>query len=240
MLRAAEVAIACGAAWRTLSLMRSTGIPTPTGLSTSAGIALYVGALLGPSLLLLPGLAARIAGPASLAAWGLLLVLSGLLARVFMVLGRTLPGTDGMVGYTRAGFGPGLFGDGAARAVGWCFLAGVVLGAPVVCLIGAAYVADLTGGGPAATVLLATVLLAVVVAMALAGRAVRGGVQMVLVALLAALVAVAVLGAAPHAHVGKLDAVRAARLVVGRPGRVRADAVVRRVGGHLPAGGAAA
>src|SRR6476659_7334598 len=77
-----------------------------------------------------------------------------------MAVGRTLPGTDGVVGYTRAGFGPGRLGAGAARAVGWCFLAGVVLGAPVVCLIGAAYVADLIGGGPTATVLLATVLLA--------------------------------------------------------------------------------
>src|SRR5689334_10548357 len=133
--------------------MRSTGTPTPAGLSTPAGTALYVGALLGPGLLLLPGLAARVAGPASLVAWALLLVLSGLLARVFMVLGRSLPGTDGVVGYTRAGFGSGRVGDAAARAVGWCFLAGVVLGAPVVCLIGAAYVADLTGGGPTATVL---------------------------------------------------------------------------------------
>ena len=38
----------------------------------------------------------------------------------------------------------------------------------------------------------------------------------------------------------ELDAVRAARLVVGRPGRVGADAVVRRVGGHLPTGRAVA
>ena len=181
--------------------MSTTGTPAPAGLSTPAGIALYIGALLGPSLLLLPGLAARIAGPASLVAWALLLVLSGLLAKVFMVLGRTLPGTDGVVGYTREGFGPGRLGAGAARAVGWCFLAGVVLGAPVVCLIGAAYVADLTGGGPTATVIVAAVLLAVVVTMALAGRAVRGGVQLALVALLAVLVAVAVLGAAPHARI---------------------------------------
>ena len=179
--------------------MRSTATPTPAGLSTPAGIALYVGALLGPSLLLLPGLAARVAGPASVVAWALLLVLSGLLARVFMVLGRTLPDTDGVVGYTRAGVGPGRAGDAAGRVVGWCFLAGVVLGAPLVCLIGAAYVADLTGGGPRATVLLAAVLLAIVVAMALAGRVVRGGVQLALVALLAVLVAVAVLGSAPHA-----------------------------------------
>ena len=152
--------------------MSTTGTPTATGLSTPAGIALYVGALLGPSLLLLPGLAARIAGPASLVAWALLLVLSGLLARVFMVLGRTLPGAEGVVGYTRAGFGPGRLGAGAARVVGWCFLAGVVLGAPVVCLIGAGYVADLVGGGPTTTVLLAAVLLAAVVAMA---RMVTGG-----------------------------------------------------------------
>jgi amino acid efflux transporter len=180
--------------------MRSSGAPSSAGLSTPAGIALYVGALLGPSLLLLPGLAARIAGPASLVAWALLLVLSGLLARVFMVLGRILPGTDGAVGYTRAGFGTGRLGDTASRVVGWCFLAGVVLGAPVVCLIGAAYVADLTGGGSTATVLLAAGLLGVVVTMALTGRAVRGGVQLALVALLAVLVAVAVLGAAPHAR----------------------------------------
>ena len=66
--------------------MRTSGT---TGLSTPAGIALYVGALLGPSLLLLPGLAARIAGPASLVAWLVLLVLSGLLAWVFLVHARS-------------------------------------------------------------------------------------------------------------------------------------------------------
>ena len=166
-----------------------------SGLSTPAGIALYVGALLGPSLLLLPGLAARIAGPASLLAWVALLGLSGLLAWVFMVLGRTMPDVDGAVGYARAGIGPV-----AARVVGWCFLAGVALGAPVVCLIGAAYVADLTGGGPTATVALAAVLLTVVVAMTTAGRAVGGGVQLALVAVLAVLVTVAVVGAAPQAR----------------------------------------
>jgi len=177
--------------------MRTSGA---TGLSTPAGIALYVGALLGPSLLLLPGLAARIAGPASLVAWLLLLALSGLLAWVFMVLGRCLPGVDGVVGYARAGFGPGRVGAAAARVVGWCFLAGVVLAAPLVCLIGAGYVADLVDGGSTAVVLIAGGLLAVVLAMTMAGRAVRGGVQLGLVAVLVALVVVAVLGAAPQAR----------------------------------------
>jgi amino acid efflux transporter len=175
--------------------MAASGPSRPPALSTPAGIALYVGALLGPSLLLLPGLAARIAGPASLVAWVLLLGLSGLLAWVFAALGACMPGADGVVGYARAGFG-----STAARVVGWCFLAGVVLGAPVVCLIGAAYLADLTGGGPTTTVLLAALLLAVVVAMALAGRALRGGVQLALVGVLVAMVTVAVVGAAPQAR----------------------------------------
>ncbi len=176
---------------------------TPTsGLSTPAAIALYVGALLGPSLLLLPGLAARIAGPASLLAWLLLLGLSALLAWVFLALGRRLPRADGVVGYARAGFGPGPLGERAARVVGWCFVAGVVLGAPVVCLIGAAYVAALIGGGPRATVAVAAGLLAAVVTMTVTGRAVRGGVQLALVAVLVVLVAVAAVGAAPAARAG--------------------------------------
>ena len=110
--------------------MRSTGIPTTTGLSTLAGIALYVGALLGPSLLLLPGLAARIAGPASVVAWALLLVLSGLLARVFMVLGGPCRGTDGVVSYNRLRTGAARRRRGPGGRL--VFLAGVVLGAPVV------------------------------------------------------------------------------------------------------------
>ncbi len=177
--------------------MRNDSSHRRHGLSTPAGIALYVGALLGPSLLLLPGLAARIAGPASLLAWVLLLGLSGLLARVFLVLGRALPDVDGAAGYARAAFGPRV-----GRIVERWFLAGVVLGAPVVCLIGAAYVADLIGGGPTATVALAAVLLALVLAMTAAGRAVGGGVQLALVAVLVVLVAVATVGAAPHAQAG--------------------------------------
>ncbi|HWM59761.1 MAG TPA: amino acid permease [Pseudonocardia sp.] len=175
--------------------MRNADVSPSPGLSTPGGIALYVGALLGPGLLLLPGLAVTIAGPAAVLAWLLLLGLSGLLAAVFLALGRSAPGAEGVVGYARAGLGAA-----AARVVGWCFLAGVVLGAPVVCLIGAAYVADLVGGGRTGTVLVAAGLLAVVVAGTLAGRSVSGRLQLGLVALLVVLVGVATVGAAPHAR----------------------------------------
>jgi amino acid efflux transporter len=49
----------------------------------------------------------------------------------------------------------------------------VVAGAPVVCLIGAGYVTELTGGGPLARALVAALLLAVVLALAAGGRAPR-------------------------------------------------------------------
>ena len=164
-------------------------------LSTTRGAALYIGALLGPSVLLLPGLAAGLAGPLSILAWIGLLALSALLARVFTALGTLLPRSGGVAAYAEAGLGPR-----AGRAVGWCFLAGVVCGAPVVCLIGGSYLAAPFGGGRVLSAAAAAVLLAVVVALTLGGARATTTVQLVLVALLVALVAVAVIGSAPAAR----------------------------------------
>src|SRR3984885_2576943 len=113
----------------------SATVPAPEGLTTARGAALYIGALLGPGLLLLPGLAAAEAGPASVLAWAGLLVLSGLFAVVFGSLGRRFPSAGGVIGYVRAGLG-----ERASAIAGWSFLAGVVAGAPGVCLIGAGYI----------------------------------------------------------------------------------------------------
>jgi len=161
-------------------------------LSTTRGAALYIGALLGPSLLLLPGLGAALAGPASILAWIGLLAVSGLLARVFVALGTRFPSGGGVIGYAAAGLG-----ERAGRAVGWCFLTGVVLGAPVVCLIGGSYLAALTGGGRGTSVAAAALLLIVVVALTFAGARATSTVQLVLVAVLVVLVAVAVAGSVP-------------------------------------------
>ncbi|HEU5029165.1 MAG TPA: APC family permease [Spirillospora sp.] len=166
-------------------------------LSTVGATALYVGALLGPSLLLLPGLAARAAGPASLLAWVGLLVLSGLIAVVFSRLGTTVGSTSGVAGYAAAGLG-----SRAGRAAAWCFLGGVVTGAPVVCLIGGAYVAELLRAGDRTAFVAAGVLLAMVLAMRLAGARTGVRVQLALVGLLVALVVLAVAGAAPSARAG--------------------------------------
>lgn len=169
----------------------------PEDLTIMRGSALYIGALLGPGLLLLPGLAAAEAGPASIVAWLALLGLSGLFAAVFSGLGRRFPQAGGIMGYVAAGLG-----GRAGRAAGWSFLAGVVGGAPIVCLIGASYVTALTGGGLPVRAAVAAALLLVVLGLSAAGLRASAGAQLVLVTLLIAVVAVAVIGSGPAARAG--------------------------------------
>src|SRR6201996_5117378 len=164
-------------------------------LTVPRGTALYIGALLGPGLLLLPGLAAGQAGPASIVAWAGLLGVSALFAVVFAALGRAHPQANGVAGYAAAGLGPT-----AGRVVSWCFLAGVIGGAPVVCLIGAGYVTGVTGGGPLARCAVAAVLLLVVLGLALGGVRASSTAQLVLVTLLIVILVVAVVGSAPGAR----------------------------------------
>jgi amino acid efflux transporter len=173
----------------------AAGAPRP--LSVPRGAALYIGALLGPGLLLLPGLAAAEAGPASVLAWLGLLALSALFAVVFSALGRAHPRATGVAGYTAAGLGAR-----AGTAAGWCFLAGVICGVPVVCLIGAAYVTGLTGGGQAVRCAVAAALLLTVLGLALLGVRASTTAQLILVVLLAVVIVVAVAGSAPAARAG--------------------------------------
>jgi amino acid efflux transporter len=167
-------------------------------LTTARGAALYIGALLGPGLLLLPGLAAAQAGPASIVAWLVLLVLSGLFAAVFSGLGRRLPQAGGIVGYVAAGLG-----QRAGRVAGWSFLSGVVSGAPIVVLIGAGYIMTLTGGGTPVRAAVAALLLLFVLGVSAAGLRASARAQLVLVALLIVVVAVAVIGSSPSTQLAR-------------------------------------
>jgi amino acid efflux transporter len=147
-------------------------------------------------VLLLPGLAAQIAGPASLLAWAGLLALSGAFAVMFTGFGVSIT-HGGVAAYAAAGLG-----DRLGRAVAGCFLAGVVAGAPIVCLIGAGYLGMLIGASPRATVLIAAGLLALIVVITLLGGRVGAGLQLALVVALVIMVAVATIGSAPHGQAG--------------------------------------
>jgi amino acid efflux transporter len=172
-----------------------TGSAAAGALSVPRGAALYIGALLGPGLLLLPGLAAAEAGPASILAWLGLLCLSALFAVVFSSLSRAYPGAGGVSGYASAGLGAR-----AGAVAGVSFLVGVVCGAPLVCLIGATYVTDLTGGGTSLRCAVAAALLLAVLALASGGLRATTTAQLVLVSLLTAVIIAAVVGAGPAAR----------------------------------------
>src|SRR5439155_16732998 len=97
-------------------------------------VALYMSSVLGSGVLVLPGLAAQIAGPASLLAWLLLSLASYPLAYTFASLSARKPESGGVYSFARESFGLQM-----ADAVGWLFIVWYVTGAPVVTVIAASY-----------------------------------------------------------------------------------------------------
>ncbi|MFF0868289.1 APC family permease [Nonomuraea sp. NPDC003560] len=155
------------------------------------GAALLVGAVLGPGMLVLPQLAAAAAGPASVLAWAGLLALSVPVALTFAALGVRHPGGGGVASFAGLAFGPR-----AAAVVGWWFYGAVPVGTVAGALVGGRYVEACLGvDGTLAGVL----ILAAAFAANAAGLRTSGRLQLVSVALLVALLAVAVVTAAPRA-----------------------------------------
>src|SRR5436305_5626812 len=99
-----------------------------------------------------------------------------------------------------AGYAAAGLGRLAATMTRWWFLAGVIAGAPIVCLIGASYVTALTGGGPLARAGVAAGLLLVVLGLALGGVRASTMAQLLLVALLIVVVVTAVAGSSSAAR----------------------------------------
>src|SRR5260370_7424086 len=97
-------------------------------------VALYMSSVLGSGVLLLPGLAAKIAGPASLVGWLILSLASYPVANTFASLSARKPESGGVYAFARESFG-----QRWADAVGWLFIVWYVTGAPVVTVIAASY-----------------------------------------------------------------------------------------------------
>ena len=164
-------------------------------LSTRSATALYVGAVLGPGVLIVPALASEAAGPASVLAWAALLALSAPLAMTFAALGVRYPEAGGTAAYARAAFG-----RRTGAITGWWFLAGVVIGAPAVALVGGFYVAELVGAGRGGAVAGAAGMMAAVIAANALGLHTTARLQRGLAGLLAALMLVAIVTALPESR----------------------------------------
>ncbi len=162
------------------------------GLGLLQGVALYLASVLGTGLLVLPGLAARAAGPASLVSVAAVTLLAIPLAATFAVLAARYPDPGGVASYVRRALG-----DTAARATGYWFLFGVAAGGPVVAMLGAQYTAAVLGVDRAAVPVLAVAFFVVPLGVNMLGVRVAGWLQLVLTGLLLGVVVVVVALAAP-------------------------------------------
>jgi amino acid efflux transporter len=98
-------------------------------------VALYISSVLGSGILVLPGLAAQIAGPASLIAWLLLSLGSYPFAYTFASLSSRKPESGGVYSFAKESFGLPV-----ATVAGWLFALWYISGGPAVTLIAASYV----------------------------------------------------------------------------------------------------
>jgi len=99
-------------------------------------VALYVSSVLGSGVLVLPGLAAKLAGPASLVAWLVLSLASYPFAYTFASLSARNPESGGIYAFAKESFGLSV-----AVVAGWLFAFWYITGGPAVTLIAASYLA---------------------------------------------------------------------------------------------------
>jgi amino acid efflux transporter len=116
--------------------MQNPGRGFRKAITLRYAVALYVSSVLGSGVLVLPGLAAKIAGPASLVAWIFLSVASYPFAYTFASLSARKPESGGVYSFAKESLGPSI-----ASMTGWLFAVWYVTGAPAVTLIAASYLA---------------------------------------------------------------------------------------------------
>jgi amino acid efflux transporter len=148
-------------------------------LGLAQGTALYIASVLGTGILVLPGLAANVAGPASVISVLVVFVLSIPLAGTFAILAARYPDAGGVASYVRR-----TMGNTFARMTGYWFYFGVAAGLPVVAVLGAGYVVAIVGADRTALPLIAAVIYFPPFVLNLFGVRLTGWVQLGLTALL--------------------------------------------------------
>ena len=160
-------------------------------------VAIYVSSVLGAGILVIPGLAAKVAGPGSLLAWGFLAVASYPFAYTFSSLSARRPVSGGIYSFSKEAFG-----QGASTMTAWLFVAWVVLGAPAITLAAGTYLAyafPISGPG---IFLVALAILALAYGINLRGIRLSGRVQVIVVAVMIGILTLGVAASAPGVKAG--------------------------------------
>src|SRR5213594_2128817 len=156
-------------------------------------VAIYVSSLLGSGIFVIPGLAAQIAGPASIVSWALLSLASYPFAYTFAKLSAKRPESGGIYAFARDGIG---LRAGAATA--WLFLAWAVLGAPAATVAAASYLAFVFPLNRLDIYLAAAGILILAFVVNYVGIRFTGRVQLATVAAILVALVIAVVGSAPR------------------------------------------
>lgn len=162
-------------------------------------VALYIGAVVGSGVLLVPGLAAEIAGPASLIAWGIMALLVLPMGLTMGLLSARFPNAGGVSHFvTRA------FGKRWGALVGWFFLCSVPLGVPINALTASGYLAAALHLTDVQQALVAGVIVLIALGTNFLGMKVAGQVQVAVVAAIVIVLVGAFAGSVPHWEAGTL------------------------------------
>lgn len=159
-------------------------------------VALYIGAVLGSGILLIPGVAAEMAGPASLLSWVAMSIVMIPMAITMGLLSAIHPNAGGVSHFVRL-----VYGNRYGNLVGWFFLLSVPIGAPILAVTGATYVTTLFGWEHGSVYLIAAMMIAAVVGMSLFGMQVTGRLQTIVVSFILAILVLAIASAVPHAKI---------------------------------------
>jgi amino acid efflux transporter len=151
--------------------------------------ALYIGAVLGSGILIIPGVAAEVSGPASMLAWGLMIILVLPMALTIGLLSAKYPHVGG-VSY----FAARAFNSHIGSLIGWYFLMAVVVAAPVLALTGAGYLCTALGLDDTYRLIIAIAILFLGLLTNYFGMKITGQIQMAVVLTTLAVLIVTIAG----------------------------------------------
>jgi amino acid efflux transporter len=164
-------------------------VPLHATLKLPQIVAFYTGAVLGSGILIVPGLAAELAGPASLLAWGVMTVMVIPMALLMGLLSAKYPNAGGVSYFVTKAFNSHI-----GSLVGWFFLLSVVVGAPVLALTGAGYLCAAAGLGDTSRLAIAVGILLTGIAANYVGIRITGQFQIAVVLTTLAILIAAIAG----------------------------------------------
>ncbi|MDG6901170.1 MAG: amino acid permease [Nitrososphaerota archaeon] len=156
-------------------------------------VAIYVSSVLGAGILVTPGLAAKVAGPASLVAWILLSVASYPFAYTFATLSARKPDSGGIYTFARESFGPGI-----STMTAWLFIGWVAMGAPAITLAAGSYLAYTLPMSRGEVFAVAAAILLLAYGVNFLGIRMSGRVQVAVVAIIILLLSIGVIASGPR------------------------------------------